>query len=89
MIRRSALLVLVFAASGAGTAPAAALPSSETQSLEAFAAANASCHEWSDGCVVCVRRADAGFACSTPGIACTPSPLACRSPAPPATPAKP
>ena len=94
------VLALVLAAPGVRAEPSAPLlsaplPSAEKQSLDAFAAANASCLEWSDGCVVCLRRdsaadkgADKGapqngaFACSTPGIACTPAKLACRTPPP-------
>jgi hypothetical protein len=30
----------------------------------------ATCAEWTDGCIVC-RRTDQGPVCSTPGIACT------------------
>ena len=91
MIRWLALLVLALAPVGVRAAPAASVPAAETQSLDAFAAANASCHEWSNGCVVCVRQGDTSdkgaFACSTPGIACTPSRLACRAPVSPPSPA--
>jgi hypothetical protein len=38
-----------------------------------------SCAEWTDGCVVC-RRVPEGLACSTPGIACTPSAPRCLRP---------
>jgi hypothetical protein len=34
------------------------------------------CSEWTDGCVICVRRPE-GLACSTPGIACTRGKLQC------------
>ena len=34
------------------------------------------CAEWGDGCKVC-RRLETGAACSLPGIACTPGPVAC------------
>jgi hypothetical protein len=34
------------------------------------------CAEWGDGCKVC-RRLESGFACSLPGIACTPGAMAC------------
>ena len=93
MNRWPVILVLALASAGVRAAPAAPVPPAEKQSLDAFAAANASCREWSDGCVVCVRQGEAAnraFACSTPGIACTPSRLACRTPVslPPA-PAKP
>lgn len=39
-------------------------------------AEDAACAEWSNGCRVCIRRAD-GPACSLPGIACTPGASAC------------
>ncbi|WP_375274856.1 hypothetical protein [Methylorubrum thiocyanatum] len=35
-----------------------------------------SCTEWGDGCKVC-RRIGEDVACSLPGIACTPGPVAC------------
>ena len=84
MIRR-ALVCLGLSLTVTATAraePVAPLPPVEKQSLEAFAAANSACREWSDGCVVCTRQAGTGYACSTPGIACQSSPLACRDPAP-------
>lgn len=34
------------------------------------------CAEWSDGCRICQRTPD-GVACSTPGIACMPTPTSC------------
>lgn len=36
------------------------------------------CAEWGDGCQIC-RRTEDGIACSLPGIACTPGPVACQS----------
>jgi hypothetical protein len=38
------------------------------------------CAEWTNGCVIC-RRTSEGLACSTPGIACTPSAPRCLRPA--------
>lgn len=35
-----------------------------------------SCAEWSDSCRICQRTTD-GIACSTPGIACVPTPTNC------------
>ncbi|WP_232631857.1 hypothetical protein [Methylobacterium sp. Leaf118] len=35
------------------------------------------CAEWGDGCQICQRRED-GVACSLPGIACSPGPVACQ-----------
>ncbi|MBX9934076.1 MAG: hypothetical protein K2Y56_21585 [Methylobacterium sp.] len=40
-------------------------------------AADVTCAEWSDGCRTCQRLPD-GVACSTPGIACTPSAQTCE-----------
>ena len=84
MIRRwfVFLVVPLAVAVSARPAPAAPVPAAEKQSLDAFASANASCRQWSDGCVICMRQAGAAYACSTPGIACQPSPLACRDPTP-------
>ena len=48
----------------------------EVVAVQAYGAANPACSEWSDGCVVCVR----GGKCSTPGIACQPGEIACKTP---------
>ena len=37
---------------------------------------SATCQEWTDGCVICVRS-PGGAACSTPGIACVRGELRC------------
>ncbi|MBM6578608.1 hypothetical protein ILT44_00320 [Microvirga sp. BT689] len=67
-----ALLVVTFAIiAGAGLEPQAPAQGS---------APGPSCAEWTDGCVVC-RRVPEGLACSTPGIACTPSAPRCLRPA--------
>ena len=87
MIRWPAVLAFVLVAASVRADPAPPLPPAERQSLEAFAAAHANCREWSDGCVVCRRGLETGFACSTPGIACQPQPLMCRDPEPAAVPA--
>jgi hypothetical protein len=82
---RSLLVVLglafVPAPAGADEAPAAAvrpIPPAEEASLEGFAAGAPLCLEWSDGCAVCARDGKAAH-CSTPGIACQPGPIVCRS----------
>lgn len=50
----------------------------DPSSIAAFAAAHADCLEWGDGCFVCTREVEkGGFACSVPGPACLPKPLAC------------
>jgi hypothetical protein len=52
----------------------------EPQAARQDGAPDASCLEWTDSCVVC-RRVPEGLACSTPGIACTPSQPRCLRPA--------
>ena len=47
--------------------------------LENFARVDEACREWSDGCAVCRRQEDGAVGCSSPGIACQPSPVTCRS----------
>lgn len=69
--------ILVAAPAGADETPVAT-PSPEERSLQGFGASAPECLEWSDGCAVCARN-DSGVAhCSTPGIACQPSPILCR-----------
>ena len=60
----------------AGTALTSRAPGT---SVQAFGRANA-CASWGDGCTVCTRAGDGPAACSTPGIACTPGPVACKAP---------
>jgi hypothetical protein len=50
----------------------------EQASLEGFAAAAPFCLEWSDGCAVCARDDNNVAHCSTPGVACQPTAIACR-----------
>jgi hypothetical protein len=68
--------------SAAPASPTPTLDPREQASLQSFDAANPACREWSDGCAICRRdAADAGH-CSTPGIACQPSAVACTDPRP-------
>lgn len=53
-----------------------AVSTAPATSVQSFGRAN-SCPSWGDGCTVCTRTGDGGSACSLPGIACTPGPLAC------------
>jgi hypothetical protein len=46
----------------------------------AFGARHPDCREWTDGCVICIRGAEAAN-CSTPGIACQPDATICTNPA--------
>lgn len=49
-------------------------------SIQAFGQAN-TCQAWTDGCTICTSAgAGAPASCSTPGIACTPAPIACTAP---------
>ena len=58
--------------------PSASLDPKEEASLQSFGAAHPECSEWSDGCAVCKR--DETAHCSTPGIACLPVAIACKTP---------
>jgi hypothetical protein len=81
-LARSALLILVLAAAPARADDAGApkpIPPAEEASLEGFGVATPICLEWSDGCAVCARDAGKPANCSTPGIACQPGPIVCRS----------
>ncbi|MFO1148195.1 MAG: hypothetical protein U1E62_07440 [Alsobacter sp.] len=62
-------------------APAPVGPASDPASpreVEAYGEADVTCLEWSNGCQVCRRQPDGGWACSTPGIACVPEAVTCR-----------
>jgi hypothetical protein len=75
-------VLLVTPAVGDETAPVS-VPTTPTQAeekaVQAFGDDNASCQEWTDGCVVCTRTAGAP-ACSVPGIACQPGSVRCSAP---------
>jgi hypothetical protein len=47
------------------------------EAVIAFGVSHPACEEWTDGCVICTRSADA-LNCSTPGVACQPGPTICR-----------
>jgi hypothetical protein len=51
----------------------------EEQSLEGFGVENSACVEWNDGCATCRRDAGGVAHCSTPGIACQPVGIVCKS----------
>ena len=59
--------------------PAAPIAAPHPQSIDGRFAAAPSCREMTDGCRVCVRRADGAAACSLPGIACTPTGWRCKT----------
>ena len=46
--------------------------------IQAYGRQNASCLEWTNGCVLCVKDETGHSNCSTPGIACTPAGLTCK-----------
>lgn len=73
-------LCLIACASLASAQDSPAQQQEET-TVQAWGGAHPECGEWSDACVVCKREGDKA-ACSTPGIACTPQPTACRAPLP-------
>lgn len=54
-------------------------PAATAVSVQGYGLGTA-CRSWTDGCVVCTRPASGQAACSTPGIACTPGPIACTIP---------
>jgi hypothetical protein len=60
-------------------APQAQPAPSEQSAVQNFGAAHPDCLGWTDGCVICTRKA-----CSTPGIACTPHEPVCAAQAAPA-----
>ena len=59
----------------------------EEKAVQAYGSDNATCREWTDGCIVCLRGADPVASCSLPGIACQLRPTTCTGqiepPAPP------
>jgi hypothetical protein len=66
----------------ADDAPATPAPAkAEERSLQGYAAQAPHCLEWTDGCAVCARGAEAAEShCSTPGVACQPSAIQCSKP---------
>jgi hypothetical protein len=47
--------------------------------MEAFGTANPDCVEWTDSCRTCARDPENRVSCSTPGIACLPQDIACKT----------
>ena len=45
--------------------------------LHAYGDTDLDCLQWKDGCRICRRQDGGAVACSTPGIACLPGPIAC------------
>jgi len=74
MIRTAfAFLLLATPAFADEPPPPRAAPKDELVTVQSFGRAHPDCVEWSDACIVCTRAG-----CSTPGIACTPTPPVCR-----------
>ena len=48
-------------------------------SVQAYGMQNPQCQSWTDGCVLCTTDATGVSQCSTPGIACQPRGLHCKS----------
>ena len=85
MPTRSTLAAALFLASFpafAAQTSAPANPADEQMTLQQFGARNPACLEWNDGCSTCKRDDKGPARCSTPGIACQPAELVCKSPAP-------
>jgi hypothetical protein len=78
MMLRLTFLAAALLAAPARADEAPAPDPKEQASLQGFAVSNPACMEWSDGCAVCKR--EAAVHCSTPGIACQPSEIACKAP---------
>ena len=78
----SLLCFMVFGPPGVALSGPAALKPARTPvpSIQGYGRANASCRAWTDGCTICQANGGGAAACSTPGIACTPGPVACRDP---------
>jgi hypothetical protein len=58
----------------------------EQPAVQAYGDVDRSCREWTDGCVICVKTTEAPPSCSTPGIACQPQGVICKSPGAPTPP---
>ena len=48
-------------------------------SVQGYGGQNPACSRWTDGCVLCARDPAGTVACSTPGIACEPRGITCKS----------
>ena len=68
------------------TAPKMPKPDPAPVSARAWGAANPTCLEWTDACLVCTRGTNGAMNCSTPGVACQPQRLTCTRTAPAKTP---
>jgi hypothetical protein len=73
---RDGLVALGIAALVAATVLTAHLVPAATRHPATASSIDERCAEWSDGCRICQRTPE-GVACSTPGIACVPTPTSC------------
>jgi hypothetical protein len=80
LTRDEALAVILSIAIALLVVTFAIIAGAEPQAPSQGSTPDPSCAEWTNGCVVC-RRVPEGLACSTPGIACTPSQPRCLRPA--------
>ena len=55
-------------------------PPAQPKAIDAFADDKPECLEWTDGCFLCKRQADAAAACSTVGLACVQTEPHCTKP---------
>ena len=77
----SLLCFAVFGPPGLALGGLGPAPAPSAVSVRTFGASHDRCRAWSDGCVICRAAVGGGPAqCSTPGIACTPRPVACDEP---------
>lgn len=72
-----ALFLLPVLLPGQAMAQAPTPPESDQRPVQAFGRDHPSCREWTDGCLVCARRADGAAACSMVGTACLPAAIVC------------
>ncbi|MBY6240888.1 hypothetical protein [Methylosinus sp. Sm6] len=70
----AAALMMTPAVLAAQDAPA---PSAQEKPTQAYGEDHPACLEWTDGCLVCARRADGAAACSMVGAACLPAAVSC------------
>ena len=72
--------VLPLGAALADSAKAPPVHEGPKVSVQAYGKQNPQCLSWTDGCVLCTTEAATGVSqCSTPGIACQPRGLHCKS----------
>ena len=82
MLRRfftATFLVLPLGAALADSPKAPPVHEGPKVSVQAYGKQNPDCLSWTDGCVLCATDPAGVSQCSTPGIACEPRGLHCKS----------